>query len=73
MPADARAELRRVLGTDADLLNALPDTDVARLHVLIEAARRQQRAALKQAQEHALRYVPALLRKPLLALMGAGS
>jgi hypothetical protein len=71
MPADARAELRRVLGTDADLLKALSDTDVARLHGLVEAARRQQRAALKQAQEHALRYVPALLRKPLLALFGA--
>jgi hypothetical protein len=71
MAADARAELRRVLGTDTDLLKALSDTDVARLHVLIEAARRQQRAALKKAQEHALRYVPALLRKPLLALFGA--
>jgi hypothetical protein len=73
MAVDARAELRRVLGNDADLLKALSDTDVARLHVLIEAARRQQRAALKEAQQHALRYVPALLRKPLLALMGAGS
>jgi hypothetical protein len=70
MPADARAELRRVLGNDADLLKALSDTDVARLHMLVEAARRQQRAALKAAQEHALRYVPALLRKPLLALLG---
>lgn len=69
MPADARAELRRVLGNDADLLKALSDTDVARLHMLVEAARRQQRAALKAAQEHALRYVPALLRKPLLALL----
>ena len=73
MPADARAELRRVLGNDTDLLKSLSDADVARLQALIDAARRRQRAALKQAQEHALRYVPALLRKPLLALMGAGS
>jgi len=70
MAADARAELRRVLGNDADLLKALSDPDVARLHLLIEAARRQQRVALKDAQQHALRYVPALLRKPLLALFG---
>ena len=67
---DARAELRRVLGNDADLLKTLSDTDAARLHMLVEAARRQQRAALKEAQQHALRYVPALLRKPLLALLG---
>ena len=72
MAVDARAELRRVLGNDADLLKSLSDTDVARLHGLVEAARRQQRAALKEAQQHALRYVPALLRKPLLALLGAG-
>lgn len=70
MGVDARAELRRVLGTDADLLKALSDTDVARLHMLVEAARRQQRTALKEAQEHALRFVPRLLRKPLLSLFG---
>jgi hypothetical protein len=71
MPADARAELRRLLGNDADLLKALSDTDAARLLMLVEAARRQQRTALKAAQEHALRYVPAVLRKPLLSLLGS--
>ena len=69
MSAEVRAELRRVLGNDADLLKSLSDTDAARLQMLIEAARRQQRTALRAAQEHALRYVPALLRKPLLALL----
>lgn len=71
MAGDARAELRRVLGNDADLLKVLSDADVERLHQLVEAARRQQRAALKAAQEHALRYVPAVLRKPLLNLLGS--
>lgn len=62
-----RAELRRRLG-DLDLLDALGDADVAALHALVEGARRQQRDALVAAQQHALRFVPALLRKPLLKL-----
>jgi hypothetical protein len=61
--ADARAELKRVLGPDAALLGRLSDADCARLQA--------QRAALREAQQHALRFVPALLRKPLLALLGA--
>ena len=71
MSAEVRAELKRMLGSDADILRDLRDPDAARLHALLEAARAQQRAALREAQQHALRYVPALLRKPLLALLGA--
>ena len=71
MSAEVRAELKRVLGSDADILRDLRDPDATRLHALLEAARAQQRAALREAQQHALRYVPAILRKPLLALLGA--
>ena len=69
MSADPRAELQRRLG--ADLVKRLSDPDVARLHTLLQDARRQQREALTAAQQHALRFVPALLRKPLLALLGS--
>jgi hypothetical protein len=62
-----RAELRQRLG-DFDLLDELSDADLAQLHALVQDARRQQRDALAQAQQHALRYVPGLLRKPLLKL-----
>ena len=71
MSAEVRAELKRMLGPDADLLRDLDDAAARRLHALIEAARDRQREALREAQQHALRYVPALLRKPLLALLGA--
>lgn len=63
-----RAELQRRLG--ADLVKRLSDEDAAKLHALLQDARRQQRDALAAAQQHALRFVPALLRKPLLALLG---
>lgn len=69
MSAQPRAELQRRLG--ADLVKRLSDEDVARLHALLQDARRQQRDALAAAQQHALRFVPALLRKPLLALLGS--
>lgn len=68
MSTEPRAGLQRRLG--ADLVKQLSDEDVAKLHALMQAARRQQRDALAAAQHHALRYVPALLRKPLLALLG---
>ena len=67
MSDELRAGLRQRLG-DCDLLDALSDEDLARLHALIQDARRQQRDALAQAQQHALRYVPGLLRRPLLKL-----
>lgn len=66
-----RAALQRALGPDARLLETLSDGDTARLHALVEVARARQRAAIREAQQHALRFVPALLRKPLLALLGA--
>jgi hypothetical protein len=62
-----RAALRERLG-DFDLLDQLSDADLAALHALLEDARRRQKEALAGAQQHALRYVPALLRKPLLKL-----
>jgi hypothetical protein len=62
------AELKRRLGPDYELVQDLGEADLARLLALIEDARRRQRDALATAQEHALRFVPALLRKPLLKL-----
>ena len=71
MSVEVRAELKRLLGPDVDLLRALSDKEAVALHALIEAARERQRTALRDAQQHALRLVPALLRKPLLKLLGA--
>lgn len=68
MTAESRAELQRQLRAEFKIVAGLADQDLARLHELIQDARRQQRAALVKAQEHALRFVPALLRKPLLKL-----
>lgn len=66
--ADPKAELQRLLRQDFKAVAGLTDPDLARLHALIQDARRQQRDALVKAQEHALRFVPALLRRPLLKL-----
>lgn len=66
---EPKAELQRLLREQFKAVAALSDEDQARLLELIQDARRQQRDALKQAQEHALRFVPALLRKPLLKLL----
>ena len=65
---DPKAELQRLLRDDFKLVAGLGSADHARLLALIQDARRQQREALATAQEHALRFVPALLRKPLLKL-----
>lgn len=69
MAENPAAELKRRLGTHYALVQKLGAADQARLLALIQDARRQQREALVQAQEHALRFVPALLRKPLLKLL----
>ena len=61
-------ELQERLGTD--VVKRLSDAEAAKLLALLKDARRQQRDALAAAQQHALRFVPALLRKPLLALLG---
>lgn len=65
---DPKAELQRVLRDEYKLVAGLGEADRARLLALLQDARRQHRAALATAQEHALRFVPALLRKPLLKL-----
>ena len=66
--ADPKADLQRLLRDEYKLVAGLGEADRTRLLALIQDARRQQRDALAQAQEHALRFVPALLRKPLLKL-----
>jgi hypothetical protein len=68
--ADPKAELQRLLRQEFTLVAGLGDADQARLLALIQDARRQQREALVAAQQHALRFVPALLRRPLLKLFG---
>ena len=69
MAEDARAELKRRLGGPVhELVDALSDADAQKLADLLKAARRHQADALVKAQEHALRFVPALLRRPLLKL-----
>lgn len=65
---DPEPELQRLLRDEYRLVAGLGEADRARLLALIQDARRQQRAALATAQGHALRFVPALLRKPLLKL-----
>ena len=66
--ADPRPDLQRLLRDEFKLVASLKADEQARLLALIQDARRQQRDALATAQEHALRFVPALLRKPLLKL-----
>lgn len=72
MTPDPRAELQRLLRDDFKIVAGLNDADLAQLYQLLQAARQKQRDALKAAQQHALRFVPALLRKPLLKLLGDG-
>ena len=66
--AEPKAELQRLLRAEYKLVAGLGEADLARLLALVQDARRQQRDALAKAQEHALRFVPGLLRKPLLKL-----
>ena len=68
--ADPKAELQRLLRDDFKLVAELDGADLAKLHALLQAARQKQRDAVKEAQAHALRFVPGLLRKPLLKLLG---
>ena len=67
---NARAELQRLLRDDFKLVANLGGPELERLHALLQAARQQQRDAVREAQQHALRFVPGLLRKPLLKLLG---
>jgi len=66
--AEPGPELQKLLRAEYKLVAGLGEADRARLLALIQDARRQQRDALGRAQEHALRFVPALLRRPLLKL-----
>lgn len=68
MASQARAELEQRLGS-GDVVARLSDAEADTLHGLIQAARKRQRDALADAQQHALRYVPLLLRRPLLKLL----
>lgn len=68
MARDVRAELQQRLG-DAALVARLSDAEARTLHDLLQAARQRQREALANAQQQALRYVPPLLRRPLLKLL----
>ena len=67
--ADPKAELKGLLRDDFKVIAGLKDADLERLLQLVQAARQKQNQALRQAQEHALRFVPGLLRKPLLKLL----
>lgn len=68
--SESKTGLQKLLKEDFKLVAALPDTDQARLLKLLDAARQKQRDAVREAQQHALRFVPALLRRPLLKLLG---
>ena len=69
MASDARSELKRLLRDDFKVVANLKDADLEKLVALVQAARAKQNQALREAQEHALRFVPGLLRKPLLKLL----
>ena len=70
MAGDPKAELQRLLHEEHKLVAALSDADQVRLLALLNTARQKQRDQVRAAQQHALRFVPALLRKPLLKLLG---
>ena len=70
MASDPNGELQRLLGDDFKLVAKVSADERSRLHALILAAQARQRDAVRTAQQHALRFVPALLRNPLLKLLG---
>ena len=72
MARAALDELRRELrqpGARLEGFAALTDAQVALLAKSLRAARAQQRAALHQALEDSLGFVPALLRIPIQKIL----
>ena len=70
MRGEVRDVLRRWLGADARVLDALSDEELASLHVALVSARKRQAAALAAASEEALRQMPALLRARFGEIVG---
>jgi hypothetical protein len=70
MRGEVRDVLRRWLGEDARVLDALSDEELGTLHVALVSARKRQAAALAAASEEALRQMPALLRARFGEIVG---
>ncbi len=62
--------LRRWLGADARMLDALSDSEIEELHDALVSARRRQARALAAASDEALRQMPALLRAGVARIVG---
>ncbi|HEX2130114.1 MAG TPA: hypothetical protein VHH15_01045 [Actinophytocola sp.] len=70
MRGDVRDALRRWLGSDAGVLDALSDQELAELHDALVAARRNQARALAAATDEAMRQMPALVRASVGRIVG---
>lgn len=58
------------LGTDARIVDALSDQELAELRAALVAARKRQADALAAASEEALRQMPAVLRSEISTILG---
>ena len=69
---DAERALEELLGSPPPegLVQALGPDDLAHLAEAVRAARRAQIAALVEAGDAALRFIPALLRRPVRKVVG---
>ncbi|MGA8258121.1 MAG: hypothetical protein WB767_16250 [Nocardioides sp.] len=64
------ADLERELGTSLPPdLATLTDADLARLAKILKAARHQQAAALAEATDRGLSFIPRLLRGPVTKVL----
>jgi hypothetical protein len=70
MRGDVRDVLRRSLGEDMRVLDALSDREVEQLHDALVAAKESQAKALAAASEEALRQMPALVRSSVARILG---
>ncbi|MCT2583476.1 hypothetical protein [Actinophytocola gossypii] len=70
MRGDVRDALKRWLGPDAGVLDALSDQELAELHDALSAARRHQARALAAATDEAMRQLPPLVRASVGRIVG---
>ncbi|MPZ82581.1 MAG: hypothetical protein GEV28_20135 [Actinophytocola sp.] len=70
MRSDVPDLLRRWLGEDARIVDALSDQELEELHSALVAARKSQARALASASDEALRQMPALVRGGVGKILG---
>lgn len=67
---DALTKQLRGAAPPDGIVERVSDADLHRLAGTVRDARRRQAEALAAAGEHALRFIPALLRRPVKKVLG---